>query len=254
MTEPILSERARVALARAATMKTSYGVRFYAVPASGRERPRVLVVLGEAHLKLAAASAVGREVVDAFELRGVETFQTKRVVAGRLLGPLIHVPRLMLRAASLGAVKGSTITEAKALDHGMTVDLERTDKVPLPLHVASVYLALFFAVFWLNFLFMWLPFGANIHALLTQGIAILDVHLLALIPAVILRRWRWAWLLHPAVAIITVRDTLMAAGTVRMLAEHPSIRAAVVIMGRAHLPGYQRELLERHGFVRIDEA
>jgi len=52
-------------------------------------------------------------------------------------------------------------------------------------------------------------------------------------------------------AILTLRDTLLADGTVRMLREHPEARAALTIMGRGHLLGYERELVEKHGFVRI---
>jgi len=60
-----------------------------------------------------------------------------------------------------------------------------------------------------------------------------------------LRRCAWSWILNPALAILTVRDRLMARDTLRMLAEHPDPRAALVIMGRAHLRGYEYELAER---------
>jgi hypothetical protein len=79
-----------------------------------------------------------------------------------------------------------------------------------------------------------------------------EVHLLALIPAFALRRHSWCWLVHPAVGLVTVRDGLMAEGTVRMLDDHPEDATAVVIMGRAHLPGYEIELVEKRGFKRID--
>jgi hypothetical protein len=44
----------------------------------------------------------------------------------------------------------------------------------------------------------------------------------------------------------------MAAGTVRMFEEHPTIGAAVVIMGRAHVSGYVQILEEQYGFARRD--
>ena len=47
---------------------------------------------------------------------------------------------------------------------------------------------------------------------------------------------------------------MMVEGTMRMLADHPGPREALVIMGRAHLPGYQRELVEAHGFTPVDDA
>jgi hypothetical protein len=43
----------------------------------------------------------------------------------------------------------------------------------------------------------------------------------------------------------------MSAGTVRMLEDHPSMREAVVVMGRAHLPGYEARLVDLHGYSRV---
>ena len=153
-----------------------------------------------------------------------------------------------LRVLSLGTVKGSTITDAKALDTGHTVELERSEAIPLPLHVASAYLTVLFGVFWsyffLNLLGMVAPW---LHLLMMA----LQVHMLAMVPAYLLRRQSWAWLIHPAVALVTIRDMLMAEGTVRMLREHPDPSAAIVVMGRAHLVGYERELVEKHGFTRV---
>src|SRR3954468_5902814 len=98
---------------------------------------RTLAVLGEAHMKMSQAAEIGRDVVSAFELRGVETFQRDQIFLGRLLGVLIHGPRLMLRLFSFGAMKGSTITDARQLPSGFTVQLERSKKVPFGLHVTS---------------------------------------------------------------------------------------------------------------------
>ena len=64
------------------------------------------MALGEAHIKLAPAEALGREIVGSFELRGVETFQKKRVLAGQVLALIIHVPRLVLRAMTFHAMPG----------------------------------------------------------------------------------------------------------------------------------------------------
>ena len=46
-----------------------------------------------------------------------------------------------------------------------------------------------------------------------------------------------------------VRDAIMAEGTVAMLEQFPSAGSAVVVMGRAHCAGYERNLIERFGFV-----
>jgi hypothetical protein len=206
-----------------------------------------VVILGEAHLKLKAASDLGKEVVRRFDLRGVETFQTRRVVGGRLLGFLIHMPRRVLRGLSLGAVKDSTIKDAKALDTGVTYELERTDAIPVALHVASVYLSALFTIFYSSF---FLNLAGIDVPWLHWALLATQIHLIALAPAYALRSRPWAWIIHPAIGLLTSRDMIMAEGTVRMLSEHPEPTAAVVVMGRAHLPGYERELVEKHGFTR----
>ncbi|MBX3258354.1 MAG: hypothetical protein KIS78_11770 [Labilithrix sp.] len=213
---------------------------------------RVVAILGEAHLKLAKASEIGKDVVGNFELRGVETFQRKQVVGGRALGVVINAPRVLLRTLSFGAIKGSTITDAKQLPSGYTVELERAKRMPFGLHVTSLYMTAFFVVAFLGLL---APLISAISPGLALVIAVLvvafQVHLLALIPAIALRRYSFSWVIHPMIGILTLRDELMAAGTVRMLEDHPSERAAVVVMGRAHLPGYERILVERYGFRRL---
>ena len=67
---------------------------------------RLVAVLGEAHLKLGKAAEIGKNVVSQFELRGVETFQRKHVVAGRALVLRYCAPRALLRALSFGAICG----------------------------------------------------------------------------------------------------------------------------------------------------
>ncbi len=236
------------ALDRARAEPLSYAVQLLRAPDG-----RTLAVLGEAHVKLGKAAAIGQSVVESFELRGVETFQRRKVVGGAALGVLITAPRTLARALTFGAMKGSTIVDAKTLPSGHTVELERTDHVPLGLHVASVYLASFFAVGMLATL-------APVLGVVLPGVAgailflgnLFRLHFLALAPAIVLRRHSWSWMVHPFLGILTLRDELMAAGAIRMLADHPEDPAAVVVMGRAHVSGFGRILVERHGFARAD--
>jgi hypothetical protein len=72
-----LDAKARAALTRARSRPLSFVVRYLSTPGADR----VLVILGEAHLKLGEASEIGKAVVDAFPLRGVETFPVKKVGA-----------------------------------------------------------------------------------------------------------------------------------------------------------------------------
>jgi hypothetical protein len=251
--DELLPAAALAALAKVRRFPLSYGARFFMTPGTP---PRLVVALGEAHVKLGRASALGKELVGTFELRGVETFQSKDVFAGRALSVLIQVPRMLLRALSLGLVKGSTIVDAKELTSGRTVELERTTNIPLGLHVGATYLATFFAVGFAQVVCVLLstrpPDVVNdLATWLTAILVVFELHLPALVVAWLLRRHAWSWMIHPMLAILTLRDTLLADGTVRMLQEHTEGRAALVIMGRAHLPGYERELVGRHGFVRV---
>ena len=73
-----------------------------------------------------------------------------------------------------------------------------------------------------------------------------------LIVAVLLRRFRYAWLINPAITILTHRDVILANGTAAMFAEDADDGPALAIMGRAHLRGYARELVAHHGFEMLD--
>jgi hypothetical protein len=243
-----LPERAKKALERAAHKKLSYSVRLLKSP-----QGRIVALLGEAHMKMSEAAEIGRGVVEAFELRGVETFQRKQIFLGRALGFLIQFPRFLLRIVTLGAVKGSTITEAKQLPSGYTVEIERTKHVPFGLHVTSAYMTAFFTIAFLALLLPILAIVApGVAAVLVTILAAFEVHMLLLIPAVLLRRYTWSWMIHPFIGILTLRDHLMADGTVEMLKDHPKEKHAVVVMGRAHVGGYSRLLVEKYGFTLVD--
>jgi hypothetical protein len=240
-------QRAREALERARRKKSSYAVRVLRAP-DGRS----LAILGEAHIKLGEAAEIGRRVVEAFELRGVETFQRKSVFLGRTLGVLISVPRLLLRAASLGAINGSTITEAKQLPSGHTVELERTKHVPFGLHVTSLYMTAYFSFAFMGLLVPLIaPVLPAVAAFVVTVLLAFQAHMILVIPAFVLRRFRWSWMVHPFIGILTLRDELMVAGTVQMLADHRRDPCAVIVVGRAHVHGMSRALVENHGFVVV---
>jgi hypothetical protein len=243
-----LPKEARRALERAHAEKLSYAVRLVRAPDG-----RLVAILGEAHLKFAKASAIGKAVVSAFELRGVETFQKKQITWGRALGVVIHAPRALLRALSFGAIKDSTIIDAKQLPSGYTVELERAKTMPFGLHVASVYMTSYFVVCFLAVLApLYAPVFPALAAFVLAAAFFFQVHLLALVPGFLVRRYRWSWLVHPFLGILTLRDELMANGTVRMLDDHRRIREAVVVMGRAHVSGYEALLVEKNGYRRVD--
>jgi hypothetical protein len=242
-----LPDKARRALERAHAERLSYAVRLVRSPEGC-----LVAILGEAHMKLAKASALGKDVVSAFELRGVETFQKKQITWGRALGVVIHAPRALLRALSFGAIKDSTIVDAKQLSFGHTLEIERAKTMPLGLHVASVYMTTYFVV---TFLAVLAPLYAPVVPALAAVVLLVTfafhVHMIALIPGWLLRRRSWSWVVHPFLGILTLRDELMSKGTVGMLADHPSFENAVVVMGRAHVLGYEALLVERYGYSRV---
>ena len=242
-----LPDKARRALERAHEERLSYAVRLVRAPDG-----RLVAILGETHLKLAKASAIGKDVVSAFELRGVETFQRKQITWGKALAFVIHAPRVLVRALSFGAIKDSTITDAKQLPSGYTVEIERAKRMPFGLHVASVYMVLYFTV---SFFAVLAPLIATIAPALAAVIlavaSLFQLHLFALVPGFFFRRWSGSWIIHPFLGILTLRDELMVAGTVRMLDDHRSIPEAVVVMGRAHVRGFEALLVERHGYQRV---
>ena len=240
-------DASRHALERARAKRLSYAVRVVRAPDG-----RLVAILGEAHMKLQEAQEIGEAVVKSFELRGVETFQRKQVALGRALGVCIQAPRSLLRILSLGAVKGSTITDAKQLPAGYTVELERAKTMPFGLHIASIYMTAFFSISFLALIAPFLvPIAPGFAATILFLAFLFQLHMIALVPGFLLRRYTWSWLLHPFLGILSPRDVLMANGTVRMLADHPKLPNAVVVMGRAHVSGYERLLVEQHGFTRL---
>jgi hypothetical protein len=132
------------------------------------------------------------------------------------------------------------------------VELERAKKMPFGLHVASVYMTAFFVVSFLALLTPILaPIVPGFVAVLVLIAFCFQVHLLALVPGFFVRRYTWSWIVHPFLGILSLRDELMVAGTLRMLEDHRSIPEAVVVMGRAHVSGYQRRLVTQHGYTTV---
>lgn len=249
-------------LAQLESIRQARGQRLsYGLCALSSPEGRAVVVLGETHLKFSAAWRTGQLVVDAFAERGVETPRLDSLPLRLFLRVTIEGPRVLVRLLSLGCLRGSTITCARAAPHGHTTLLEQDIAVPGPLLVGFGYLGLLFGVL-LTLLLV--SVGAAIEspaqAVLTSASRVLlpvaalaELHLVVTIfPAIALRRRRFAWLLNPAIAILTHRDVIMAAGTVAMLGARPGDQPVLTIMGRAHLPGYSQELVEHHGFTLLE--
>jgi hypothetical protein len=211
---------------------------------------RQVFILGESHVKTRAAAGRCRRAVEAFSLRGVERLQRQDVFAGPLLGGAFEGMRDALETLSGGQLAGSTIEVALDSPEGKTVELEHTEQVPLGLHVGTGYLAVYTS-FVLPALLV-LPAWGGIPLLrpLRTAVKLLGLHLYALPLAYVLRDRPWAWAIQPLITILTVRDGLLVDGIRRMLAQHATA-PALVIVGRAHVRGVVDGLLE-HGFRRVD--
>ena len=238
-----LNEQQTRVLEEARSASVNYGVALVRSPAG-----RLVVVLGEIHLKPRRAGALGRRIVDAFPVRGVESFQPKQVFAGRIAIGLVHGWYWMIRMVSLGLLEGSTITYARSLSTGKTVLLERTDHVPLALHAASLHLAIIFGTFFLAIVSS--VFGIALPFVMAL-LFLIEAHIVLALPiAYLLRNRKWGWVVLPVSGILTARDELMAWGTVKMLEDAGGDGPVLTIMGRAHMRGFVRELVEKYEFGR----
>lgn len=212
---------------------------------------RELFVLGETHVKSRRAAKLCRQAVQGFSLRGVERLQRDQVFAGRLLGGFLERARGALELLSAGQLANSTIEVALDLPEGLTVELERTERVPLGLHVGTGYLALQLG-FVLPALLL-LPWWSTVPSLrlLRVTVKLLGLHMYTLPVAYVFREHPWASAVQPLLTILTERDALLAEGIQRMMATHP-VEPALVVMGRAHVEGVVERLLE-HGYRLADE-
>jgi len=211
---------------------------------------RQLFVLGESHVKTSAAAGRCHRAVQAFSLRGVERLQRDEVFAGSLLGGAFEGMRGGLQALSGGRLAGSTIEVALGVPEGRTVELERTERVPLRLHIGAGYLAVYTGLVLPALLVLPVWGGIPLLRPLRAAVKLLSLHLYALPLAYVLRDRPWAWAIQPLITILTVRDGLLVEGIRRMLAQHDAV-PALVIVGRAHVRGIVDGLLE-HGFRRVD--
>jgi len=211
---------------------------------------RQVFVLGESHVKTRAAAERCRRAVEAFSLRGVERLQRDAVFAGSLLGGSFERARGALEALSGGQLAGSSIEVALDSPDGRTVELERTERVPLGLHVGTGYLAVYTGLVLPALLVLPVWGGIPLLRPLRVAVKLLGLHLYALPLAYVLRDRPWAWAIQPLVTILTVRDGLLVDGIRRMLAEHGAA-PALVIVGRAHVRGIVDGLRD-HGFRRVD--
>jgi hypothetical protein len=164
----------------------------------------------------------------------------------------------LLQVVTLGLLKSSTIYDAREAKSGVTVALEEKAKIPWSLHVGSLYVAVFMGTILasaaFDFLVM-LRMGRPVVEFMEPILMWLNVaigkHLPAVIPALLLRRYSWSWVLYPAIAILTARDTIMVQGALEMLKNHPEPTSALLIMGRAHVWGVSQQLIKEHQFKEI---
>ena len=117
-----LSEAALASLKAISIASKTHGLNFWQSPSG-----KLVVSLGEVHLKLKKAKLLGKTAVDAFDLRGVEGMRfwhpSPSTTLAKCFGFLLVFPQFLIRRLTANQVKGSTILDAWAATHGETVAL-----------------------------------------------------------------------------------------------------------------------------------
>ena len=244
-----LSKAALASLKAISVASKTHGLSFWQSPAG-----KLVVVLGEVHLKLKKAKMLGKTAVDAFALRGVEGMRhwqpSRSTTLAKCFGFLLIFPQLLIRKLTANQVKGSTILDAWAATHGQTLALESGFQPGVRTWWALIGLTSFVPVMSLG---VWLLVNYPMPFWFEVAVVGYEMYfVVGLIPSLLLRHHSWAILVHPMAGLIYERDRFMAAQTVLML-EQSSEATALTVMGRAHLKGYGLAL-KSHGFTKLEAA
>jgi hypothetical protein len=242
-----LSKAALASLKAISVASKTHGLTFWQSPSG-----KLVVTLGEVHLKFKKAKLLGKTAVDAFALRGVEGMRHWQpgpsTTLAKCFGFLLVFPQLLIRKLTVNQVKGSTILDAWAATHGQTVALERGFQPGVRTWWALVGLTSFVPVMSLG---VWMLIHYRMPFWFEMAVVGYEMYfVVGLIPSLLLRHHSWAALLHPLAGLIYERDRFMARQTVQMLVESPE-PAALTVMGRAHLKGYGLAL-KSHGFTKLE--
>ena len=244
-----LSPEATQSLLAIARSSKTHGLNFWLSPAG-----KLVVTLGEVHLKIKTAKSLGKAAVDAFDLRGVEGMshwdRGLLATCARWLGFCLVLPQILIRKLSANQVKGSTILDAWAATHGKTLSLEDGFKPGVRTWWALVGLVSFLPVMLFA---IWLLIHYPMPYWIEMATLGYEIYYVAgLIPALLLRQHSWAIVIHPLAGLIYERDQYMAKKTIEMPAGSDAT-SALTIMGRAHLKGFGRAL-GAAGFQRIERS
>jgi len=242
-----LSKAALASLKAISIASKTHGLSFWQSPSG-----KIVVTLGEVHLKLKRAKLLGKSAVDAFELRAVEGMRfwqpSLSTTFAKCLGFLLVFPQLLIRKLTANQVKGSTILDAWAATHGKTEALEKGFKPGIRTWWALIGLTSFAPAMSLG---IWLLIHYPMPYWFEMGVLGYEIYFVAgLIPSLLLRHHSWAILIHPLAGLIYERDRYMGEQMVKVL-EESNEQAALAIMGRAHLKGFGL-VLQSHGFTKLE--
>jgi len=241
-----LSKAALASLKAISVASKTHGLSFWQSPSG-----KLVVVLGEVHLKLKKAKTLGKTAVDAFALRGVEGMRhwqpSLSTTLAKCFGFLLIFPQLLIRKLTADQVKGSTILDAWAATHGQTVALESGFLPGFRTWWALIGLTSFVPLMAFG---VWLLMNYPMPFWFEMALIGYEMYfVVGLIPALLLRHHSWAIVVHPMAGLIYERDRFMAAQTVQMLQQSDE-PTALTVMGRAHLKGYGLAL-KSHGFTKL---
>lgn len=280
-TESLLPPQAVAAL-EAATVD-GYAVKLLTRQEGGRKQ--LVVLMGELHEKSEKSFAIGREVIQYFQYRGLEAADFRLTVGGRMMAhgsehknksglalllaaeentsyPKGRAGSLIVEAARNAVIelphsRVDTRPVAFELEKGhkpniaeqlAMLDLVSSNLGHFPIAVLGGLMTIFTAIL--------LGKGFAIAFLAVSGIYYFANMIFSYLNSTTLHGYihRHAWLRNilPLVSgLVWARNTTMASNIQSNLTNNPEIKTLLTIVGICHIPGLKQLLVERYGFKEL---
>lgn len=230
-------------------------------------KPKTVVLFGEAHLKDSAAKEAGREVVKHFNLRGLEGASVEITWGGRVLAWAVHAGYAFNRILTFGKRQHETTIddaiESAKTSGARNIPLEKGHVPDLPENIQSIILPTQMltcaAAFCGDVLYYLEP---------TNTVSNVTTPLVWIVAGVGLTQAYGAKLLRPHFkdekwfktifainyGLINARDKTMTNNVHKALSEHPDENAILVIVGKDHVDGMRDLLKQNFGFQDLELA
>ena len=227
----------------------------YTVALLGNEsvgKDRLVVLLGESHYKDGRNAEIGRDVLKHFPVRGIEGYDPSLTLGGRLFA---WVARPLMRLAAFRS-EGSTTQETVAQDDMVAVfHLEKNHKPGLAERVETLIVPTSILSLLLYVVPCMLPKSSFAHMIRIAALcgALSLVYFAvgtALSDRFQHRRW-FRRLFGLTLGLVSGRDKTMAGNIDEIMREYPDVENILNIVGKYHVPGMKRLLLDAYGYKEI---